>query len=441
MTKVPLFLTAGLDDAYTGMMRDHEPRHRAYCTKYGYEYLAATRETINAKDGWFRIDLILRALRSDKYSHIFWIDSDAFVADFSVDLRSALPPFAWLGIRVVNCPWAGESWHWQTGVFYIRCGEEALRYFESVRSLEMGSDQDAMMNLLLDAPETQSGLVTLRAQWNVVPHLDSGNVRPIVYGFHGAGANPAQRRVMMRTYAEKYPYEEKTEPPVQMTIGSPNDIANCCLWLDAGEVAQGDVSYWYDRSPRGAVYEASQAHKQENPIRGSDGLIRFTGDAGLSSKTLPWDKGDFTLFLLMNPEEAAIPFCLGINSTAIPPACGVLLGVAGGGRYTFQRSGIGTGLIGQMPLGKLSLLTIVYKAGFVKSFVNGKPSGGITEVKNYYTAQEVATIGSSYWSGKGSHHAKSGAMSMGGIVAYSRALEIFEMAAVEKYIMERWNVR
>ena len=28
MTKVPLFLTAGLDDAYTGMMRDHEARHR-----------------------------------------------------------------------------------------------------------------------------------------------------------------------------------------------------------------------------------------------------------------------------------------------------------------------------------------------------------------------------------------------------------------------------
>lgn len=208
MTEKPLFLTCGLSGEFAGMVRDHESRHREYCDRQGYEYLAADPGE-NYSPKWFRIDLILEAMRSGRYTHVFWIDADAFVADLSVDLRTALPAHAWLGMRIIgHCPWAGDVFHWQTGCFYVRVTPDSLRYFEHVRAMEHeGSpdDQDAMMRLLLDEPDYQSGLVTLRYPWNYCGHCDPHERKPIVCGFHGY-LPPALRRLRMQDVATQYPY-------------------------------------------------------------------------------------------------------------------------------------------------------------------------------------------------------------------------------------------
>jgi hypothetical protein len=206
---IPLFLTLGMDEHYGGMVRDHEPRHRAYCDRWGYEYAAVTAPPVGGVNSWTRHEHILRAMKSGRYSHVFSVDADAFVADLGRDMRETLPPWAWLAMTVHPYHWKSwEPFHLQAGMFYFRTCPESIAFLETMlsRRQHFPDDQLAVNFLMIQGAEAvhwQQGLRILPYQWNCTLH-DMKN-DPIVAAFHGhLGA--AARRVEMRAAAERYPW-------------------------------------------------------------------------------------------------------------------------------------------------------------------------------------------------------------------------------------------
>jgi tetratricopeptide (TPR) repeat protein len=224
----PLFLTACLDGPagpYAGMVDDHYVRHAAYCRQRNYRFLGLTTAKAcgldDANPYWFKIDLILRYLTEmengeltmdneernahvvhrPKYSHIFWFDTDAIVVRDDVDLRDALPDYAWLGMTVHPYADGEDVWHPQSGVMYIKCCPEAVAFFERVQGMsgECATEQTAMHRLLTSERQWQRGFVVLPYPWNNTLHDQPHN--PIVAAFHGNGA-PERRREIMRRYVE-----------------------------------------------------------------------------------------------------------------------------------------------------------------------------------------------------------------------------------------------
>jgi hypothetical protein len=205
----PLFLSMGLSDAYRGMVLDHEARHQAYCRKWGMEYKAVLDVPENQRSGWTRLQLIAHFMLTGKYSHIWWIDADSFVADFSRDMRETLPEWAWIGMTIHPFHWKSwEPFHLQAGTFYFRCCPEALEFLQTIlaRKQYFKDDQSAMNFLLIqgaEAPRWQQGLRILPTPWNSTV-LDSP-LRPIVAAFHGVGT-PEQRRAKMIKSASTFPW-------------------------------------------------------------------------------------------------------------------------------------------------------------------------------------------------------------------------------------------
>jgi GT2 family glycosyltransferase len=161
---------------------------------------------------WYKIDLILESIRSGQNSYIIYLDADAIIADFDVDLCSALPDYAWLGLVIHPYAWKRTIWHWNNGVMYIRCSPESLNFFETVKSLagtELNDrstfiEQGTVNHLLLNEPRYQSGLVILTHHWNV-NIFNQPNEGAIVAAWHGSGPTD-QRAESMREWADNHPY-------------------------------------------------------------------------------------------------------------------------------------------------------------------------------------------------------------------------------------------
>ena len=214
----PLFLTMGMSNNFDGMVLDHQKRHIAYCKKWEYEYKGITSQEIPIEyDRYFRIRAILYFMKSKLYSHIFWIDADTFVANFSYDMRDTLPGWSWLGMTAHPYKWPPnngyiDSIHLQCGIFYFRVCEESIAFLEKV--LELGNlyeeDQSIINYLLLENTEEsnrwQKGFKLLSYRWNNTLHDQNNN--PIIAAFHGH-LSPQARRFHMNEVAAKYPYSEE----------------------------------------------------------------------------------------------------------------------------------------------------------------------------------------------------------------------------------------
>lgn len=216
--KKPVIVTYALDGPdgpYAGMIDDWRPRHEAYCAKYGYDFVAyKTPEEggiVGRSPYWSKVDVILRHLRDERYSHVFWLDCDTIIADFDVDMRTSLPSWAWIGMTVHPYAMGEDVWHWQSGTIYVRSCPESIAFFERVLEFEgksdstgyqYGSEQHAMHALFnAEGYEWQRGLVALPFPWNNTLHDQP--VSPIVAAFHGNG-NAQERRQIMRNWAHNY---------------------------------------------------------------------------------------------------------------------------------------------------------------------------------------------------------------------------------------------
>ena len=211
--KHSLLLQYAAGAEFSMMARDMESRHAAYCEKWRFdrEVVMQVPARYPIHPNWFKIDLLIERLASREYETIVYIDADVAIADFSTDLRTALPPHAWLGMVVHPYAWSKTIWHWNAGVLYIKSCAEALIFFAEVKRLAgskldsaIDKEQGVINHLLMDDRRLQQGFVSL-------PHVWNGNAfnQPqddvIVAAWHGSGFL-SERRQMMRQWAEQHPY-------------------------------------------------------------------------------------------------------------------------------------------------------------------------------------------------------------------------------------------
>jgi hypothetical protein len=215
--RCPLLLQSlSANEDYYGMVMDHQDRHLRYCAMHGYAYSA--QEAPNVP--WFRLCLVLDAIKTGTYSHVFWVDADCFVADLSRDMRETLPDWAWLGMTIHPYPWIGQPFHLQSGMFYFRSCPESVAFLERVLALhsEFRDDQAAINRMMIGSMESaqwQKGLNILSKEWNNTLHDQVND--PIVAAFHGY-LEPAQRRAHMLEVAKRYPFHVQASPPQKITL-------------------------------------------------------------------------------------------------------------------------------------------------------------------------------------------------------------------------------
>lgn len=213
----PLLLTAaydGSDGPYAGMIDDWEPHHRAYCEKNDMGMIPYRTLYEGGVEGktpfWAKAHIILNELRFKHFSHVIWMDTDAIIARTDINLTDALPYWAWIGMTIHPYRNREDLWHFQSGVIYIRCCDESIKFFEHVIEQEnkpqeggfvYNCEQEAMHGLFNRYPDYQKGLVVLPFQWNNTLHDQQS--APIVAAFHGQGT-PEQRREIMRAWGNNY---------------------------------------------------------------------------------------------------------------------------------------------------------------------------------------------------------------------------------------------
>jgi len=215
----PLFLqVTSSHPAYLGMVMDHGVRHQAYCKKWDYDFLI---ETPKQMDGpWTRLESILKHLRRGVHSHVFCLDADVFIADFSHDLREMTPSWAYTAFTIHPYPWGHQ------GVFHLQCGGYSFRtclasiaFVERIlKGRQFFPDDQTIVNQLMIGPEGdkwQQGLRVLPCEWNqTIQNCDFKTHPPIIAAFHGTQAldgnsSPEFRRELMRKVALDYPYKKE----------------------------------------------------------------------------------------------------------------------------------------------------------------------------------------------------------------------------------------
>ena len=214
----PIFLQVTSEDPeHLGMIRDNLRRHLAYCEKWGYKY-----EHLIIPDftPWKRLRAILDRL--GEYSHVFCMDSDVFVANFNYNMRSTLPDWSFYAATIHPYPWREQRvFHVQCGGFYFRDTRRSSHFIHDVLRYEhtMEDDQSAVNHILLGYPSLnyQDGFNILPCSWNqTVQDCDFETSAPIVAAFHGTPVDigggeisyeAKYRRILMRKYAERFPYE------------------------------------------------------------------------------------------------------------------------------------------------------------------------------------------------------------------------------------------
>jgi len=201
LTGKPVILSYGLPPDYSGMLEDHRERHEQYCSLYGYNYLTFTELISHHPVQWEKIARIRSLLKPDGPSYVFYFDADAAINRMDVDLRNALPEYAWLGLVINSAPWERTIFHWNTGVMYIRNCHESREFFDAVwnkygRQYDPNSweEQRAINILLLETSKYQQGLVTLPHEWNANISRESP-YNSIVVALHGNGRPPSHRRI------------------------------------------------------------------------------------------------------------------------------------------------------------------------------------------------------------------------------------------------------
>jgi hypothetical protein len=195
-------------DEFTDMMRLSHGRHSAYARAWGYDFWPVYGDMMNhlkfhRLGGWGKIELIRMALVNG-YEYIAWIDADAAIMDFKVDLRDALKDGGLIGCALHNAPWFAEHKvpvHYNTGAMYLKGGKRTLdfvnawaaTYEEAIhdRWLEQGQ-----FNNMIAAPEWEGVFKEIPARWNATVNVNPADDE-VVRGWHGVSPN-INRLNMMR---------------------------------------------------------------------------------------------------------------------------------------------------------------------------------------------------------------------------------------------------
>lgn len=188
---------------FVDMQRLTYMRHSAYCSAHNIDYWSLQGGKYPDMPGeagaWAKVGLVKEAL--EDYEYVFWIDVDAAIIDFSVDMRDAVKD-----INIGGCVHdpAKSAWlkqnkiekHINVGCLYFRNIELTKQFvnkwFKSYPGPKRWADQGAFNTLMLEMPDA---VTVIDDKWNATVNVNMVN-NPVVYGWHGVPIN--QRFLQMK---------------------------------------------------------------------------------------------------------------------------------------------------------------------------------------------------------------------------------------------------
>jgi hypothetical protein len=150
-------LLTAYDAKYEPIAAITVPQMRAFAERHSYEFRIVEFERCDHRNPWLKIDAIRASLR-EYFDFIVWLDVDALILRFDVDVRSVLPNgadlfMAWHGPDTARLDGAKFVSHYNSGVLVIRSGDWARDFFDRVMALRgkiehEWTDQAAIHQLL-----------------------------------------------------------------------------------------------------------------------------------------------------------------------------------------------------------------------------------------------------------------------------------------------------
>ncbi|HKS74949.1 MAG TPA: hypothetical protein VJQ82_17210 [Terriglobales bacterium] len=204
-----ILLQIATDLANQERLRLTAERHASYCQKWGLQHITITDGgAAHAQANWEKLRIVRNLLAERNGCFVALIDADALVAREDVDLRTALPDWAWLGVSIHPFPWPPRgprqrTFHYNCGALYFRCCPECLEFLDTwlayrEEAEKSGASEQCVLNEMLLSAGLQNGLVALDHRWNAnvhnMPHKDA-----VVVAWHGAD----HRTARMRLYLDK----------------------------------------------------------------------------------------------------------------------------------------------------------------------------------------------------------------------------------------------
>lgn len=187
--------------AYAGLLRLSEGRHRAYAEQHKMRYMRY--DGPQGMEGWpptwHGWVCCLRLLQAGT-DWLFWLDADALIV-LDEDLRGALGEDAPQGrMGMVRHP--GPPEHWNTGVMYIRNSARMQAFFMEVLKRGPGRwpwYQQEIANELLGEAAWRDLVVRIEDRWNSTFGVNWA-AEPAVVAWHGVPAGQKLRE--MEAYVE-----------------------------------------------------------------------------------------------------------------------------------------------------------------------------------------------------------------------------------------------
>ena len=198
------------------MMRLTHGRHSAYARAWEYDFWPVygdlmTHLPMYHWGGWGKINMIQRALEQG-YKYIAWIDADAAIMNFGVDLRDALKGTdALIGSCKHDAPWFKDNdipAHINTGCMYFKGGERTLDFIKEWagtydvaikdRWLEQGQ-----FNRMIYEEKWAGVFKELDAKWNSTVNVNEV-AEPLVSGWHGVMPVSKRAEMMKRVFTKDY---------------------------------------------------------------------------------------------------------------------------------------------------------------------------------------------------------------------------------------------
>jgi len=188
---------------FTDMQRLIYPRHSAYCAAHQIDFWSfqggTHPELIGEAGAWQKVALVKDALKD--YEYVFWLDVDAAIVDFEVDLRDSVKDIH-IGACVhdpAKSKWLQQNKvdkHINVGVLYVKSDEVSREFFDRWLAAYPGparwADQGAFNALIADMP---SAVTAIDDKWNATVNVNMVD-KPVVVGWHGVPLT--QRFLMMK---------------------------------------------------------------------------------------------------------------------------------------------------------------------------------------------------------------------------------------------------
>lgn len=161
-----------------------EYNKRKYCEKHGYDLSVKTKDFDYKHTGFEKISHVLKLLKSNKYSWVYWCGADTMITNYNIKLEDLIDDDYHFIIST-------DIWDFNSDSFLIRNSPEGIKFFEHILSLhdtyvnKDGSSVDFGIRLPdggLRAWGEQGAMVDLKEEYkNIIKVLPQKSMNSYLY--------------------------------------------------------------------------------------------------------------------------------------------------------------------------------------------------------------------------------------------------------------------